>query len=221
MTFRPSLWRVRAPELPEDLVDGEPEEGSGGLLIEELRVRRAAHEPLAAHVVRIAAADVRGLGLEGGDVDLHLRDSVLADCDLSNVQSRKAHVHRVEFQGCRLVGLGLIESELESVKFSEGTLMLGSFGHSRLHRVVFEGVNLSEASFVGADLTQVVFDRCVLTGTDFRSARLSACEIRGSSLDGVLGISSLKGVTMPAADVVASAAALAAALGIDIDREGS
>lgn len=202
-----------------DLADGEPEQGSGGLLIEELRVRRAAHEPLAAHVVKVVTAEVNGLGLVAGDVDLHMRDAVLTDCDLSNVQARKAHLRRVEWRGCRLVGLGLIESELESVKFSDGTLMLGSFGHSRLHRVVFEGVNLSEASFVGADLTQVVFDGCVLAGADFRDARLSACEIRGTSLDGVLGIGSLKGVTMPAADVVASAAALAGALGISVDSE--
>lgn len=218
MTFKPSLWRVRAPELPEDLVDGEPEEHSGGLVIEECRVRRAAHEALAAHVVRVVTADIGGLGLEGGEVELHVRDARLADCDLSNVQARSAHLHRVEWRGCRLVGLGLIESELESVRFTDGTLMLGSFGHSRLHRVVFEGVDLREASFVGADLTQVTFDRCVLEGADFRSARLSACEIRGSSLDGVLGISSLRGVTMPAADVVASAAAMAAELGIEIDR---
>lgn len=212
---------VRAPELPEDLADGEPEEGSGGLLIEDRRVRRAGHEPLAAHAVRFVTADVVGLGLEGGDVDLHLRDAILTDCDLSNVQTRKAHLHRVELRRCRLVGLGLIEAELESVHVTDGTLMLGSFGHSRLHRVVFEGVNLSEASFVGADLTQVVFDGCVLAGADFRDARLSACEIRGSSLDGVLGIASLKGVTMPAADVVASAVALAGALGIDIEAADS
>ncbi len=218
MTFKPSLWRVRPPELPDDLVDGEPEEHSGGVVIEECRVRRAAHDPLAAHAVRIVSADVGGLGLEGGEVELHVRDALLADCDLSNVQARGAHLHRVAWRGCRLVGLGLIESELESVRFTDGTLMLASFGHSRLHRSVFEGVDLREASFVGADLTQVIFDRCVLEGADFRSARLSACEIRGSSLDGVLGISSLRGVRMPAADVVASAAAMAAELGIEIDR---
>lgn len=209
---------VRAPEVPEDLADGEPDEGGGRLLIEERRVRRAAHDPLAAHAVRFVTADVRGLGLEGGDVDLHLRDAILTDCDLSNVQTREAHLHRVELRRCRLVGLGLLEAELESVRFADGTLMLGSFGHSRLHRVVFEGVNLGETSFIGADLTQVVFDGCVLAGADFRDARLSACEIRGSSLDGVLGIASLGGVRMPAPDVVASAAAMAEELGIEIDR---
>lgn len=219
MSFKPSLWRVRAPDLPEPLEDGEPEEHSGGLTIEECRVRRAAHEPLAAHAVKVVGADVGGLGLEGGEVDLHVRDAVLADCDLSNVQARGAHLHRVELLRCRLVGLGLSEAELEHVRVAEGTLMLASFGHGRLHRVRFEGVNLREASFVGADLTQVVFDGCALEGADFREARMSACEIRGASLDGVLGIASLRGVTMPVADVVDSATALAAELGIGIEAD--
>ena len=133
MTFRPSLWRVRAPELAEDLPDGEPEQHSGGLVVEELRVRRAAFEPLEAHAVRLAGADIRGLGLAGGAVELHVRDCVLADCDLSNVEARGAHLHRVELRGCRLMGLGLTEAELEHVRLVEGTLQLASLGHSRLH----------------------------------------------------------------------------------------
>lgn len=218
MTFRPSLWRVRAPELPDELVDGQPEEGSGGLRVEELRVRRAAHERLAAHAVKLAVADVGGLALSDGEVDLDARDALLSDCDLSNVQARAARLHRVELRRCRLTGFGLVEAELEHVRFAEGTLQLASFGHSRLHRVVFEGVDLREASFVGADLTQVAFEGCQLVGADFRDARLSGCAIRGSSLEGVVGISALRGVAMPMADVVGSAEVLARELGIEVEE---
>jgi len=59
--------------------------------------------------------------------------------------------------------------------------------------------------------------RVRLQGADFRGARLSACSIRGSSLDDVLGVDSLQGVRMPWPDVLDSAAALATALGITID----
>lgn len=218
MSFKPSLWRVRAPELPDELADGEPEIEGGGVLVEELRVRCAALGPVDAHAVRVAAADVGGLALSGGEVSLEARDAVLGDCDLSNVQARGARLHRVQLRGCRLVGLGLVEAELEHVRVDGGTLQLASFGHSRLHRVMFEGADLREASFVGADLTQVAFEGCQLVGADFRDARLSGCAIRGSSLEGVVGISSLRGVVMPAGDVVASAAALAGALGIEVDR---
>lgn len=215
MSFKPSLWRVRAPDLPDGLPEGEPEERSGGVGFEEVRVRAAG--PVEAHAVRIAEAAVGGLALAGGEVELHARDAVLTDGDLSNVVARGAHLHRVELRNCRLVGLALLEAELEHVRVAGGTMMLAALGHSRLHRVVFEGADLREASFVGADLTQVAFEGCALEGADFRDARLSACAIRGSSLDGVIGIASLRGVAMPAADVVASAGALADALGIVVE----
>lgn len=45
------------------------------------------------------------------------------------------------------------------------------------------------------------------------------CAIRGTALDGVLGIESLRGVRMPWGDVLASTAALAAGLGITIEDD--
>lgn len=75
---------------------------------------------------------------------------------------------------------------------------------------------------MNARLDGVEFIDCRLAGADFRSARLNACAIRGSSLDGVLGIDSLRGLRMPWSDVVASVAALAAGLGIEVEStEGS
>ncbi|HEX3615671.1 MAG TPA: hypothetical protein VHU61_03970 [Solirubrobacteraceae bacterium] len=41
--------------------------------------------------------------------------------------------------------------------------------------------------------------------------------MRGSSLEGVVGVESLRGLTMPWSDLVASTAALAAAAGITIE----
>jgi uncharacterized protein YjbI with pentapeptide repeats len=70
-----------------------------------------------------------------------------------------------------------------------------------------------------ARLDHVEFSDCRLAGTDFRGAMLSACAIRGSSLDGVLGIDSLRGVRMPWSDIVASVAALAAGLGIQVESD--
>jgi hypothetical protein len=63
----------------------------------------------------------------------------------------------------------------------------------------------------------VTFIDCKLAGTDFRRVKLKSCVILGTSLDGVLGVDSLRGVTMPWVDVVDSAGALAAALGIRIE----
>ena len=54
---------------------------------------------------------------------------------------------------------------------------------------------------------------------DCCGAKLRDCVIRGSSLDQVLGVESLSGVSMPWSDVVGSAAALASALGIAIESD--
>jgi hypothetical protein len=72
-----------------------------------------------------------------------------------------------------------------------------------------------------AQLAAVEFVDCRLSGADFRGVKTKGCAIRSSSLDGVLGVDSLKGVAMPLADVLASAAALATALGIVVEFDQS
>ena len=69
-----------------------------------------------------------------------------------------------------------------------------------------------------ARLEAVEFVDCRLAGADFRGARVRASAIRGASLDGVLGVESLRGLRMPWSDAIASAGAMAAALGIAMDR---
>jgi hypothetical protein len=54
-------------------------------------------------------------------------------------------------------------------------------------------------------------------GTDFRGVKLKRCVIRGSPLDDVLGVECLRGIAMPWSDIVASAGAIAAALGITVE----
>ncbi len=78
-------------------------------------------------------------------------------------------------------------------------------------------VDLTEASFMEAQFERVIFTDCKLAGTDFRGVKLKGCTIRGKSLDGILGLDCLRGVTMPWVDLVDSAGALAAALGISIE----
>jgi uncharacterized protein YjbI with pentapeptide repeats len=86
--------------------------------------------------------------------------------------------------------------------------------------VAFEHVDLSEATFQEAWLENVRFLDCGLAGADFRGARCAGCLIRGASLNGVVGLEALRGVRMAWEHVVASAAALAEALGIEIEDDG-
>ena len=102
--------------------------------------------------------------------------------------------------------------------FADCAASLSSFARATLRDVRFERVDLREASFMGARLQRVAFVDCDLGDTDFRDADLTDCVIRGCPLDSVLGVEALRGVRMPWADVVASAGAFAAALGIEVEE---
>jgi uncharacterized protein YjbI with pentapeptide repeats len=202
---------------PCELADGgELEE----LVLSEALVEHHGRDALSTRRIRVHESELRGLTLgEGAVTELVLTDARLLGCDLSNIRARSGAVRRVELTDSRLVGFSLSEGKVEDLRVLGGTMMLGSFAHSALRRVTFERVNLHEASFLETQLTSVSFDRCDLTGADFRGARLKQCTIRGSSLDGVLGVESLRGLTMPWSDLVGSVAALAAALGIVVEGE--
>ena len=168
-----------------------------------------------ARRIRLIECELRGVTISGPHAPgMALRDVIGRDCAMANVDAPDAQWSRVELATCRLVGLSLTRAELRDVRIADSTLQLASFAGARIRDAVFTGVNLTDTSFMGTRLQGVVFDRCTLSGTDFRDARLDGCAIRGASLDEVLGVESLRGVRMPWPDVLASAGALAAALGI-------
>jgi uncharacterized protein YjbI with pentapeptide repeats len=212
---------VNAPTLPEldplELPDGgELQE----LELVEVIVERNGRDPLTALRVRVQESELRGLTLgEGVVTELVLRDARLKGCDLSNLRVRSADIRRAEIAESRLVGFSVDGARIEDLRVLGGTLMLASLAHSTLRRVVFENVNLREASFLGTRLTSVCFEDCDLSGADFRGARLADCMIRGSSLDALIGVDSLRGLTMPWPDLVGSVEALAAALGIAVESD--
>jgi uncharacterized protein YjbI with pentapeptide repeats len=176
--------------------------------------------PVSVRRVRVRESELRGLVLEPGTAaGLTLVDVVLDGCGLSNVDGREGLMTRVELRRSQLVGFGFTRGEARDLRVVDSSLQLAAFTSATLHNVVFERVNLGEASFMDARLDAVAFLDCRLEGVDFRDARLSACAIRGASLDGVLGVESLRGVRMPWSDVLSSAGALAAALGITIEHE--
>ena len=170
--------------------------------------------------VRLRESELRGVVLEPGNVPgLTLGDVVMHDCGLSNVDAREGRLARVEVHRSQLVGFGLSRGDIRDLRVVDSSLQLASFTSATLRNVVFERVNLTEASFMHARLEAVAFVDCRLEGADFRHAKATACVIRGASLDGVLGVESLRGLRMPWPDVLASAGALAAALGIDVESD--
>lgn len=181
-------------------------------------VERDGLEPVRASRIVVTESELRSVAIDAGVAPgLRFSDVLLRGCDLSNVDGREGSLRRVEIHGSRLVGFGLAGGTVQDLLILDSALALASLAFSKLKNVIFERVDLTEASFMEAELEHVVFIDCKLAGTDFRRAKLSGCTIRGASLDGILGVDCLRGVTMPWVDVVDSAGALAAALGINVN----
>ena len=175
---------------------------------------------VAAGRVRVRESELRGVVFApGNSPGLTLADVILRDCGMSNLDGREGRLNRVEMHRSQLVGFALSGGDVRDLRVVDSSLQLVSFASATLRNVVFERVNLAESSFMHARLESVAFVDCRLDGADFRHARLTACAIRGASLDGVLGVESLRGVRMPWPDVLASAGALAAALGISVEPD--
>jgi uncharacterized protein YjbI with pentapeptide repeats len=179
----------------------------------------AAPDPSTA-VVRFDEEELTGAPLPAGrPIRLVLNDVVLRACDLSNVVAPSAALGHVRAQGTRALGLSLEEATLRDVAFLDCATSLASFARATLRDVRFERCDLREASFLGARLLRVELVDCDLGDADFRDVTTVDCALRGCSLESVLGIGSLRGCRMPWTDVVASAGAFAAELGIEVEGD--
>lgn len=210
---------IHPPDLPElesasIAVDADDELTLSGMLVDG--------EGLGAVVARrvdIEESELRGVTLAAAKMPgLQLSDVILRDCDFSNVQGRGGAITRAEIHHSRLVGFDLSEGRVDDLRVVNSSLTLASFARAGMQSVVFDGVNLAEASFMDTRMKAVAFVNCNLAGADFRGVKLTNCAIRGSSLDGVLGVDSLAGLEMPWPDLLESAGALAAALGIKVEE---
>lgn len=114
---------------------------------------------------------------------LRLIDARLEMCDLSGADWEKARFRRVEFSGCRMLGLQWPEAALDDVILRDCNLEGASLVLSKFKAARFEKCLLRDASFEGADLTDVVFQQCDLTGADLRGSTLSGADLRGSLLN--------------------------------------
>ncbi len=208
---------VIAPDLPE-LEPYPAPRIAGDLVLSGVLIEGEGQPPVRTGRIRLRESELRGVRIEADHAPgLELVDVVLRGCSLTNVDAREGFLRRVVVQGSRLVGFGLSGGEAADVSIVDSSLELASFAATTLRSVRFERVNLREVSFLNARLELVEFVDCRLSGADFRGAKLRSCAIRGAALDSVLGVDSLRGLQMPWEDVLASAGALATALGIVIE----
>lgn len=106
-------------------------------------------------------------------------------CDIANSAFAKTHLRRVEFVGCRMVGVALTEADVQDTLLHRCQADMSRFWECRFKAVRFARCSLRQASFAGSRLAGVVFRDCDLSQADFRGARLQGADLRGSSLEGV------------------------------------
>jgi uncharacterized protein YjbI with pentapeptide repeats len=161
---------------------------------------------------RLAQVDLTGSVLSR----VLLQDAMVAGGSWANVHVVEMRMRRVDWRGVRLTGATLSGAVLEDVSFSDCRIDLASFRSAKMARVRFERCRLDEADFSGAKLGSVMFVGCVLVKALWTDATLSRCEMRGTDISGAGNPERLRGVRMPWPDVLAAAAVLAEAVGVEI-----
>jgi uncharacterized protein YjbI with pentapeptide repeats len=161
---------------------------------------------------RLADVDASGGRIAG----LRLVDVIFDRGNLANLAAAEPSLTRVRFTGTRLTGAQWTRGRITDAVFRDCRIDLATFAGTTFERVAFDGCMLGQADFGGALLRSVVFDHCDLTEADLGDVRIDGCELRGCTLDGLVGVERLRGAAMPWPDVVGNAALLASALGIRV-----
>jgi uncharacterized protein YjbI with pentapeptide repeats len=145
-----------------------------------------------------------------------LFDVRLESCDLAGAEWEKAHLRRVEFNGCRLVGFRLSDASVEDVQLSKCNAELGRFWSCSFKAARFDHCVLRETSFANSDLAGVIFRNCDLSQADLRDTKLKGADLRGSTITGMqVGIKELQGAIVTPIQAIQ----LAGLLGVTVQEE--
>ncbi|HEY6737375.1 MAG TPA: pentapeptide repeat-containing protein [Actinopolymorphaceae bacterium] len=144
-------------------------------------------------------------------------DCRFESCDLANLSARSTALVRAALQNSRATGLRWTEGTLRDVVFDKCKLDLSAFHETKFERVRFEGCNLAQADFMDADLSGgVEFVDCDLSQARFSQARMNGAVLTHCVLDGIEGVTSLRGAVIDPMDLLSLSYTLAQALGIVI-----
>lgn len=212
---------LRPPWLPDEL---DPVEADADDMVDE---SEWSSVELTGDLAEIAAADVSifesrlvAVDLLGARLDrLHLTDVVVTGAELSGAVLEGAVLTRVEVHDSRMLGLVASRAVLRDVRFVGCRLDGAQFRMATAERVHFEGCELRSADFYGATFEQARVERCDLTGAEFSQARFGGARLQGSTLDGLQGAASLRGVHIDSTQLVPMALGVFGSLDITVDDD--
>lgn len=205
------------PDLPAELRPAPAPEALDQLAMEASSLERADFSGRSASNVRLEQCRLDRVDLTGAELLRPLLADVAVDGgSWANLRTQAMRLRRVAMAGVRMTGANLSSASLEDVSLRDCRIDLASFRFAKLTRVRFERCRLDEIDFSGAELVSVAFIDCVMIQAMWADATLTRCEMRGTDISGAGNPERLRDVRMPWVDVLASAAELAAAAGIEI-----
>ncbi len=123
-------------------------------------------------------------------------DCLLKDCTFTVAKFPESSWHRVVIDGGRCSGLQLNNSTLKNVDFTHSKLEFVNFRFAKLENVAFENCVLNDVDFIEAQLKDVEFISCTINSITFSRARMKNVDVSESTIEGIKGVDSLKGVTI-------------------------
>ncbi|WP_062104490.1 pentapeptide repeat-containing protein [Bacillus niameyensis] len=108
-------------------------------------------------------------------------DVIFENCDLSNIDLKKAQFTRVEFRKCKLAGTNFDQAMMRDVQFSHCEAPYALFNLAEVQDVLFNASLLKGANFIDAHFNNVQFHNSNIqdvqfTGTSLRNIDLSLCQ---------------------------------------------
>jgi len=197
---------IEPPQLPKHL---SPVETQPDQLVDQVSYRQCSMNE--CDFSNQIAADIVFDQVVCKRLNLHLAEVPLAQvldvrfdtCDLAGSTWEKAHLRRVEFLGCRILGIKVSDASLEDILFHNCNAEFARFWSATFKATHFEHCSLREASFQDTNLEGVIFRDCDLTKADLRGAKLAGTDFRGSIIDGVqVGIKELYGAIIDPTQVM-------------------
>lgn len=217
MARRAARRDVEAPDLPPDLEPPPGAELSSGAELHAVRADRSLVVPPTAYDVVITESVLAGVDLrERRLTGLRCRDVRLVDCDLAGARLDGATLTRVELVRCRLTGAQLSGAELQDVQVTDCVANLLALRMARASYLWITGSSLREADLYQATLATSRITDCDLTGADVTQASVPDLDLRGSTLEGLVSPSSLRGAVITAEQLFGLAGALAGEAGITV-----
>lgn len=111
---------------------------------------------------------------------IELTDVRFINYDLSNADFTEAIIHRVTFEGCKMLGIILADTTLGNVLFQACQGHLSSFGFANMTHVYFDACFLEQSDFYECTFKQVQFEQCRLNDTNFAGTSLKGIDLSTS-----------------------------------------